>query len=57
MTPYTRFGTELFGVAFPAEGAIALIGHGVLQTYFRFGLVRWQSSVHHEWSSWSEVRF
>ena len=35
MTPYTRFGTELsLGVAFPAEGAIALIGHGVLQTYF-----------------------
>ncbi len=34
-TPYTRFGTELsLGVAFPAEGAIALIGHGVLHTYF-----------------------
>jgi hypothetical protein len=34
-TPYTRFGTELsLGVAFPAEGAIALIGHGVLNTYF-----------------------
>lgn len=35
LTPYTRFGTEIsLGVAFPAEGAIALIGHGVLQTYF-----------------------
>ena len=35
LTPYTRFGTELsLGVAFPAEGPIALIGHGVLNTYF-----------------------
>lgn len=35
MTPYTRFGTELsIGVAFPAEGPFALIGHGILQTYF-----------------------
>ena len=34
-TPYTRIGTEIsLGVAFPAEGAFALIGHGVLQTYF-----------------------
>ena len=34
-TLYTRFGTEIsLGVAFPAEGPFALVGHGVLQTYF-----------------------
>ena len=33
--PYTRFGTELsLGFSFPAEGAIAFIGHANLQTYF-----------------------
>ncbi len=35
VTPYTRFGTEIsLGVAYPAEGPIALIGHGVLNAYF-----------------------
>ena len=33
--PYTRFGSELsLGFSFPAEGAIAFIGHANLQTYF-----------------------
>ena len=33
--PYTRFGSELsLGFSFPAEGALAFIGHANIQTYF-----------------------